>query len=142
MYQGVFSTLGDTMMNVGGYHEYIGGCSVHWRDPLMSVGGCSVHWGLHTNSSVFPMTSPHIYDDIPHCTHDIPRCAFETNEKLFWKLVKSQRSSSQMSAFLVYVKMIIDKTDILKMWADHFETLSAPYDNTTFDKSFLQKVSC
>ena len=22
------------MMNVGGYHEYIGGCSVHWRDTM------------------------------------------------------------------------------------------------------------
>ena len=33
----------------------------------------------------------------------------ETNEKLFWKLVKSQRSSSQMSAFLVDGKMITDK---------------------------------
>ena len=22
------------MMNVGGYHEYIGGCSVHWGDTM------------------------------------------------------------------------------------------------------------
>ena len=22
-----------------GYHEYIGGCSVHWRDTMMDVGG-------------------------------------------------------------------------------------------------------
>ena len=60
------STLTDTMMSVGGYHEY--------------TRGCSVHWGIHTNSIVFPMTSPHISDilqcthDIPHCTHDIPWC--------------------------------------------------------------------
>ena len=33
------STLGDTMMSVRGYHEY--------------TGGCSVHWGFHTNSIVF-----------------------------------------------------------------------------------------
>ena len=26
------------MMNVGGYHEYIGGCSVHRRDTLSTSG--------------------------------------------------------------------------------------------------------
>ena len=72
--------------------------------------------------------------------------ASETNEKLFWKLVKSQRSSSQMSAFLVNGKMITDKTDILNMWADHFETLGTASDDVTddvtYDRSFFQKVSC
>ena len=68
--------------------------------------------------------------------------ASETNEKLFWKLIKSQRSSSQMSAFLVDGKLITDKTDILNMWADHVETLGTPSDNITYDKSFFQKVSC
>ena len=40
------------MMNVGGYHEYIGGCSVHRRDTMSTsggyheyIGGCSVHVG-------------------------------------------------------------------------------------------------
>ena len=46
--------------------------------------------------------------------------ASETNEKLSWKLVKSQCSSSQMSAFSVDGKMITDKTNILNMWVDHF----------------------
>ena len=38
------------MMNVGGYHEYIGRCSVHRRDTMSTsggyheyIGGCSVH---------------------------------------------------------------------------------------------------
>ena len=26
------------MMNVGGYHEYIGGCSVHQRDIMSTLG--------------------------------------------------------------------------------------------------------
>ena len=26
------------MMNVGGYHEYIGGCSVHRRDTMSTSG--------------------------------------------------------------------------------------------------------
>ena len=45
-----------------------------------------------------------------------------------------------MSAFLVDGKMITDKTDILNMWADHFETPGTP-DNITYDMSFFQKVS-
>ena len=50
VHQGVFSTLGDIMSTsgmfstsgeyhdeCGGYHEYIGGCSVHRRDIMMHV---------------------------------------------------------------------------------------------------------
>ena len=33
------STSGDIMMNVGGYHEYIRGCSVHRRDTMSTSGG-------------------------------------------------------------------------------------------------------
>ena len=33
------STSGDIMMNVRGYHEYIGGCSVHRRDTMSTSGG-------------------------------------------------------------------------------------------------------
>ena len=29
---------GDIIMNVGGYHEYIGGCSVHRRDTMSTSG--------------------------------------------------------------------------------------------------------
>ena len=38
------------MSTSGGYHEYIGGCSVHRRDTMSTsegyheyIGGCSVH---------------------------------------------------------------------------------------------------
>ena len=30
--------MGDTMSTSGGYHEYIGGCSVHRGDIMMHVG--------------------------------------------------------------------------------------------------------
>ena len=33
------------MSTSGGYHEYIGGCSVHRRDTMSTSGGCSVHRG-------------------------------------------------------------------------------------------------
>ena len=32
------NTSGDIMMHVGGYHEYIGGCSVHWGDTMNTSG--------------------------------------------------------------------------------------------------------
>ena len=32
---GVFSTMGDILMHVGGYHEYHGGCSVPWGDTIL-----------------------------------------------------------------------------------------------------------
>ena len=56
---GVFSTPGDNMMSVGGYHEY--------------TGGCSVHWGFHTNSTVLSMTFPTFIMISPKCINDIPQ---------------------------------------------------------------------
>ena len=52
--------------------------------------------------------------------------AAESDEKLFWKLLKGQWSSSQMSAFLVKDKLITDKNLIREMWVNHFETLGTP----------------
>ena len=52
--------------------------------------------------------------------------AAETDEKLFWKLLKSQRFSSQMSAFLVNGAFITEEMTyvicgrtILKYWVPH-----------------------
>ena len=48
----ILSTVGDIMINVGGYLEYRGGCSLPWGDIMSTVGGyleyrggCSVPWG-------------------------------------------------------------------------------------------------
>ena len=67
--------------------------------------------------------------------------AAESNEKLFSKLIKCQRSSSQMSAFVVNGELLTDKNKIRDMWADHFETLGSPSEIETFDKDFFNKVS-
>ena len=68
--------------------------------------------------------------------------AAESNEKLFWKLIKSQRSSSQMSAFVVNGELLLtDKNKIRDMWADHFEALGSPSEIETSDKDFFNKVS-
>ena len=59
MWGDTMSTLGDVQY-IGRYHEYIGGCSVHWQIPWVHWGdimstsggyheyirGCSVHWGM------------------------------------------------------------------------------------------------
>ena len=49
--------------------------------------------------------------------------AAESNEKLFWKLLKGQRSTTQMNVFLTDGKLITDKNHIRNMWANHFEDL-------------------
>ena len=67
--------------------------------------------------------------------------AAESNEKLFWKLIKSQRSSSQMSTFVVNGELLTDKSKIPDMWADHFEALGSPSETETFDKDFFDKGS-
>ena len=36
---GIFSTSGDIMIHVGGYHEYMRGCSVHQGDTMSTSGG-------------------------------------------------------------------------------------------------------
>ena len=67
--------------------------------------------------------------------------AAETDEKLFWKLVKGQRSSSQMSAFLVNGALITEENDIRDMWADHFEALGIPTVSLNFDNEFANSIS-
>ena len=67
--------------------------------------------------------------------------AANSNENLFWKLIKGQRSSSQMSAFLIGGKLITDKNSIRNMWADHFEFFGKPSSNANFDSNFLARVA-
>ena len=52
-----------------------------------------------------------------------------TNENLFWRLLKGQRSTLQMTAFLIDGKIITDKKQILDMWALGTPSVSARYDN-------------
>ena len=85
------------MMHVGGYHEYIGGCSVHWGIPWVHWGIPWVHWGkswvhrrmfstsgyimIHVGEQIgenlsISIESPNVLN-IPRCTHDIPRCTHD-----------------------------------------------------------------
>ena len=68
--------------------------------------------------------------------------AAESNEKLFWKLLKGQRSTTQMNAFLIDGKWITDKNDIRDMWANHFEDLGKPSVSPCFDHEFSDRVNC
>ena len=65
----------------------------------------------------------------------------ESDEELFWKPLKGQWSTSQMSAFLVENKLITDKNLIREMRADHFEALGTPSVNENFDSNFLTCVT-
>ena len=70
------------MINVGGYHEYIGGCSVHRRDTMSTsggyheyIGGCSVHRRdimIHVGEQLDKILSISIENsnvlNIPRCT--------------------------------------------------------------------------
>ena len=67
--------------------------------------------------------------------------AAESNEKLFWKLLKRQRSTTQMNAFLTDGKWITDKNDICDMWANHFEDLGKPSVSPCFDHEFSDRVA-
>ena len=67
--------------------------------------------------------------------------AADYDEKLFWKLLKGQKSSSQMSAFLVNGSLITDINQIRNMWADHFEALGTPSESATYDNGFAAQVS-
>ena len=66
--------------------------------------------------------------------------AAETDEKLFWKLLKGQRNSSQMHAFLVEGKLLSDVDKIHNMWASHFEALGTPFASSNFDNDFYDRV--
>ena len=67
--------------------------------------------------------------------------AASTDEKLLWKLLKGQRSSSHMSSFLVDGQFITAKKQIREMWAGHFEELGTPSENIQFDSDFLTRVT-
>ena len=93
------------MMNVGGYHEYTGGCSVHRRDTMSTsggyheyiggyheyIGGCSVHRRdimIHVGEQLDKIFSISIENsnvlNIPRCTHDIPRCTHDIPPMYSW----------------------------------------------------------
>ena len=67
--------------------------------------------------------------------------AAETDEKLFGKLLKGRRNSSQMHAFLVEGKFLSDVDEICDMWANHFEALGTPSASSSFDNDFYDRVT-
>ena len=46
-----------------------------------------------------------------------------------------------MSSFLVDGKLITGQKQIREMWADHFEELRTPSENTQFHSDFLTRVT-
>ena len=64
----------------------------------------------------------------------------ESNEKLFWKLIKGQCSLSQMATYLVNDTLLTDRGKSHQMWVDHFESLRTPSVNDNFDNDFCANV--
>ena len=102
----IMSTLGNTKMHVGvimsnrgmfstpeGYHEYNGGCSVHWRDTMSTPGdfGTTEKKLLHI-SRIFVLTS--------FVTMQVYMLAFETSDSLL-RFFLSGRQSPDPNIFLV-----------------------------------------
>ena len=76
--------------------------------------------------------------------HDRLCTATETDEKLFWKLLKAQRHSSQIHAFLVERKLLFDVDKIRDMLANRFEALGTPFypfASSNFDNDFYDRVT-
>ena len=67
--------------------------------------------------------------------------AAETDEKRFWKLLKGQRHSSQMHAFLIEGKLLSVLDKIRDTWANHFETPGTPFASSNFDNDFYDQVT-
>ena len=67
--------------------------------------------------------------------------AAASNEKLFWKLIKGQRSSLQMTAYLVNDTLLTDRGKIRQMWTDHFETVGTPSVNDNFENNFCADIA-
>ena len=73
---------GDAMSKLGGYHEYIGGCSVHHGISWCTWGISRVHRGMFCTlgfsvyklKGFYQLASPHASRYPPRCTHDIPQC--------------------------------------------------------------------
>ena len=66
------STSGDTMSTLEGYHEYIGGCSVHPEDIMMHVGDIMSTSGDVQYTGVFNINWKAFVTLFPHMHHDIP----------------------------------------------------------------------
>ena len=66
--------------------------------------------------------------------------ASEVNEKLFWKMLKSNKAKCKATCFLVNSEYINSEPDVLDMWANHFESLGQPTIEASFDEPFRLKV--
>ena len=64
------------------------------------------------------------------------------NDKLFYKLVAAQRSSSRShgTSIMVDDRLLTDEADITDAWADHFELLGRPLEDDSFDNNYFLQV--
>ena len=59
--------------------------------------------------------------------------AVEVDEKSFWKLIKSKRSSAQFGSFLVDGKLTNSPVEIINMWFEHIKCLGISSTQSHYD---------
>ena len=66
----------------------------------------------------------------------------KNDQKTFYKLIQNQRKSSnpQLQTLVVKDKECETQEQIREGWADHFQRLAPPLENTRFDKEYKQMV--
>ena len=111
-----------------------------WKQDQFSVNSI-VHDNYWSKRKDYPLA---LHNFLNHLEADIVKklcVAAETDEKLFCKLLKAHRSSSQMSAFLVNGAFTTEENDIRDMWADQLEAFGTPTASLNFDTEFANSIS-
>ena len=66
--------------------------------------------------------------------------ASDVDEKMFWKLIKVKRCSSQLGSFMVDGRLTNSPQEIIEMWFNHFRILGSFGQDISFDENFRLHV--
>ena len=72
----------------------------------------------------------------------IPELCFasDVDEKMFWKLIKGKRCSSQSGSFMVDGRLTNSSQEIIEMYFNHFRILRSFWQDIFFDENFRLHV--
>ena len=67
--------------------------------------------------------------------------ASDVDEKMFWKLIKCKRCSSQLGSFMVDGRLTNSPQEIIEMWFNHIKILGSFGQDISFDENFRDHVT-